>query len=205
MLKKIGIAVGALIVIFLVVVATRPATFKIERSLAVAAPPGTVFALVNDFHKWNDWSPWEKLDPAMKKTFSGAESGVGAVYAWVGNDDVGEGRMTLVESKPAESLLIKLEFIKPFAATNDTIFTFKPEGAGTTVTWTMAGNNDFMGKAFSMFMDMDSMIGADFVKGLNGIKGLAEAEVKKAAEAAAAPPPAAPAAPEAAAEAPPKP
>jgi len=213
MLKKIGIALGVVVVIFLLVVATRPSTFKIERSLVVAAPPAIVFAQVNDFNLWAAWSPWEAMDPTMKRTHSGAPSGVGAVYDWSGNDKVGEGRMTITESRPGEAVGIKLEFIKPMQATNDTVFTFKAEGEGTQVNWAMSGNNNFMAKAFSLFMNMDDMIGKDFEKGLASMKTVAEAEAKKAAEAAAAaaaaPPadpaaaPPAPAAP-AAAEAPPK-
>src|SRR5439155_22281389 len=128
----------------------------------VAGPPEVAFAEVNDFHKWSDWSPWEKLDPALKRTFDGAPAGQGAIYSWVGNDQVGEGRMTIVGTRPAQEIDIKLEFIKPWSATNQTTFTFAPDGTGTKVIWTMTGNNNFMSKAFSMFMDMDKMIGSAF-------------------------------------------
>ena len=145
----------------------------------MAAPPAEVFAHVNDFHKWADWSPWEKLDPAMKKTFSGAASGPGSVYEWTGNDQVGTGRMTLTDSTPSDLIRIKLEFLKPFEATNNTEFIFKPEGAGTKVTWNMAGNNNFMAKAAGLFMNMEKMVGGDFEKGLAQLKTTVEAGVKK--------------------------
>ena len=150
--------------------ATRPADFRIVRSRTVAAPPEVVHAYVNDFHKWPEWSPWEKLDPAMKREFSGAPAGHRARPThWSGNDDVGEGRMTITDSRAAQSVTIRLEFLKPFAATNTTQFDFAPSGSGTNVTWAMTGHNNFMAKAFSAFMDMDKMVGADFEKGLAGL------------------------------------
>jgi hypothetical protein len=144
----------------------------------MAAPPENAFAQVNDFHAWPAWSPW------MKKTFEGAPSGVGAVYAWVGNKQVGEGKMTIEKSTPPSLIGIKLEFIKPFAATNQATFTFTPSAGGTNVTWAMDGQNNFVGKAFSMFMDMDKMIGGDFEKGLASMKSLAESAPKPSPEAA---------------------
>ena len=178
MLKKVMIALGlfaALIGILAVTVAMQPAEFSIERSVTIAAPPATVFALVNDFHQWEKWSPWAKLDPAMKTTFEGPESGAGAIYTWVGNSDVGEGKMTILESRAPEQVGIQLEFIKPIAATNTAEFSLKPEGDGTSVTWSMAGKNNFAGKAFSLFVDMDAMLGGDFEKGLAAMKAAAEA------------------------------
>ena len=118
----IAIGLLVLLVLFLLFIATRPAKFRIERSAQLSAPSATVFALLNDFHQWGKWSPWEKLDPTMKKTFSGSESGAGAEYAWSGNNKAGEGRMTMLDSKPNEQLSIKLEFLKPFPATNVTTF-----------------------------------------------------------------------------------
>lgn len=174
MLKKILIGVTAVVVLFVIVVATRPADFKIERSTTVLAPPAVVFAQVNDFHAWPAWSPWEKLDPGMKRQHSGEPSGTGAQYAWQGNDDVGEGKMTIEKSEPPSSIGIKLEFLKPFAATNDTVFTFAPSGAGTKVTWTMTGKNNFGAKAFSLFMNMDKLVGGDFEKGLAAMKAVSE-------------------------------
>lgn len=166
MAKKIGIAVLGLLVVLLVVIALQPAHFRIERSAVVAAPPAAVFEQVNDFHNWAKWSPWEKLDPGMKKTFSGPPAGSGAEYAWAGNDKAGEGKMTITGSKPTEQVDIRLDFIKPFAATNQSTFTLTPSGAGTKVQWAMEGNNGFISKAFCLFVDMDKMVGKDFEQGL---------------------------------------
>jgi uncharacterized protein YndB with AHSA1/START domain len=185
MIKKIGFGCGLLIVVFLGVVATRPDTFRIERSASIAAPPEVIFPFVSDFHHWEQWSPWEKLDPKMKKTHEGPAGAQGSRYSWVGNKDVGEGRMTLVDVKPSDSLSIKLEFLKPFEATNATTFTFKPAAGGTQVTWAMEGHPNFMMKAFSLFADMDARVGKDFESGLGTLKGLAEAEAKRVADEAA--------------------
>ena len=160
-------------------IATRPDDFRIERSAEVAAPPEAVFPLINDFHEWNRWSPFEKMDPAMKRTFDGPSSGVGAKYAWTGNDQAGEGHMTIEESKPAQLVSIKLEFTKPMAATNQAIFRLEPSGSGTRVTWSMEGKNSFVGKAFSTLMDMDKMVGGEFEKGLASL-GAAAKEGKQA-------------------------
>jgi len=196
MLKKIGIGfavLGAILAIFAIVVATRPGEFRYERSLAMSAPVDAVFPLVNDFHNWKDWSPWDKLDPSQKTTYDGPASGVGAKYGWNGNDDVGEGRMSITDAKANENVKIKLEFIRPFAAVNDTEFLFKPEGSGTKVSWVMSGTNNFMSKAFGMFVDMDKMLGSDFDKGLTQMKVLAEKEAARRAEEAKKAAPAAPA------------
>jgi uncharacterized protein YndB with AHSA1/START domain len=174
MLKKTLIALAAIVVIFLVVALLQPSEFRVARSTAIAAPAPAVFAQVNDFHKWQAWLPWEKLDPAMKKTYDGAPAGTGAIYSWSGNNDVGAGRMTLTESRPNDLIRIKLEFMKPFAAINTTEFTFKPEGNQTVVTWSMFGENNFMAKAFGLFMNMDKMVGGDFEKGLAQLKSAAE-------------------------------
>ena len=174
MLKKIPIALAVIVVIFLVVVALQPSEFRVARSTAVSAPAPAVFAQVNDFHKWQAWSPWQKLDPAMKKTYDGAPAGTGAIYSWSGNKEVGAGRMMLTESRPSDLIRIKLEFIKPFAAINTTEFTFKPEGNQTVVTWSMFGANNFMAKAFGLFMNMDKIVGGDFEKGLAQLKSAAE-------------------------------
>jgi hypothetical protein len=185
MIKKILLGVVAALVVLVGFIATRPSTYAVQRSATIQASPDIAFALVNDFHQWDAWSPWEKLDPAMKKTHEGPASGTGAKYSWIGNDQVGEGRMTIEESKANELIRIKLEFVKPWASTSTTLFTFKPAGEGVSVTWKMEGNNDFVGKAFSAFMDMDGMIGKDFEKGLASMKTLAETEAKKRAEEAA--------------------
>ena len=179
MIINILIALAAIVVVFIVVVATRPGNFRVTRTGSVSAPTAVVFAQVNDFHKWEGWSPWENIDPALKKTFEGPSAGTGAVYAWVGNSKVGEGRMTITESRPGDLILIKLEFFKPFKATNNTEFTFKPQGNQTMVTWTMSGKNNFMAKAVGLFMDCDKMIGSQFEKGLANLKSTAEAAGKK--------------------------
>lgn len=179
MLTYILIAVAVIVVVFVAIVAMRPAEFRVVRSATVAAPASVVFAQVNDFHRWEAWSPWAKLDPAMKQTHAGAPAGAGAVYSWSGNNKVGEGRMTLTESRPSDLIRIKLEFLKPFAATNAAEFTFKPEGRQTVVTWSMSGRNNFMFKAVGLFMSMDKMIGRDFEKGLAQLKTMVEAANKK--------------------------
>ncbi len=179
MLKKILIAVAVILVVLVIVVAMQPADFRIARSTTISAPAEVVFAHVNDFHKWDAWSPWAKLDPSMKQSYEGSPTGTGAIYSWDGNKEVGTGRMTLTESRANELIRIKLEFLKPFAAVNDTEFTFKPEGNQTAVTWSMTGKNNFMAKGFGLVMNMDKMVGGDFEKGLAQMKALAEAEGKK--------------------------
>jgi carbon monoxide dehydrogenase subunit G len=182
-LKILG-GIAVVVVLFVVFVATRPAAFHIERSILVNAPPASAFAQVNDFHAWAAWSPYEKLDPQMTKTFDGAPLGVGAMYAWSGNAKAGEGRMTIVDSNPPSRIGIKLEFTKPFAATNRATFTFVPGADGTKVTWSMDGEYAFMAKAAGLFMDMDKLVGTDFEKGLVSLKALAEANRGTAANAA---------------------
>ncbi len=179
MLKKIAIGVVAVIVVFLIVVALQPGEYRIERTAAMAAPAADVFAQVNDFHKWEAWSPWAKLDPAAKNTFEGSASGVGAKFSWEGNDKVGSGRMTITESKPAERIAITLEFLKPFADTAATEFTFKGDPKQTNVTWAMSGKKDFLGKGMCLFMNMDKMVGGDFEKGLASIKSIVEKPAAK--------------------------
>lgn len=179
MARKILIGVAAVIVLFVIVVATRPATFHVERSVTIAAPPEAAFAQVNDFHAWANWSPYEKLDPAMKRTFEGGSSGVGAVYAWSGNKEIGEGRMTIEKSESPSQIAIKLEFIKPFTATNTATFSFVPGPDGTKVTWAMDGKNSFLAKAMHLIMDMDKLVGTDFERGLSAMKTVAE-EANKA-------------------------
>ncbi len=184
MVRKILIGIGVVIGLFVVVVLTRPATFHIERSITMAAPAENAFAQVNDFHAWSAWSPWEKMDPDMKRSFDGAPSGVGAGYAWKGNDKVGQGRMTIEKSDKPSLVAIKLEFIKPFTATNTATFSFAPSAAGTKVTWAMDGEHNFVGKAASLFMDMDKMVGGDFERGLAAMKTAAESAPKPSPEAA---------------------
>jgi uncharacterized protein YndB with AHSA1/START domain len=175
MLKKILLALAVAIALFAGAVAMQPSDFRIERTAIIAAPVPAVFAQVNDFHNWEKWSPWAKLDPAAKNTYEGPASGTGAVFSWSGNNDVGEGRSTIIESRPNELVRIKLEFFKPFAATNTAEFTFRPEAGGTSVTWSMYGQNNFMGKAMSLVMNCDEMVGPQFEQGLAGIKSIVEA------------------------------
>ena len=183
MLKKVVLAVLAVVVlvvgVFCVVVAMQPTDFKITRAATFNATPDKVFEQVNDFHKWDAWSPWAKIDPAMKTSYSGPASGAGASYAWVGNSDVGEGKMTITESHPSAHIKIDLDFIAPFAAKNVTEFTFKPEGDKTIATWLMAGNKNFIMKAICMFMDMDKVVGGDFEKGLAQMKPVVESAPKQ--------------------------
>ncbi len=179
MLRKIFIALVATVVLFAAFVALQPAEFRVARSIAISAPRPAVFAQVNDFRKWEAWNPWGKIDPAMTKTYGGAPVGVGAVYTWSGNNEVGEGSMTIIESRPGELIRIKLEFLKPFAATNTSEFTFKPEGDQTAVTWSMEGNNNFVAKALHLFMNMDDMIGGQFEKGLASMKSVTEAAARQ--------------------------
>lgn len=177
-LKIILIAVLVIIVGFLILVAMQPSEYRVTRSLAIAAPPEAVFPHVNELKKWEAWNPWGKIDPTMKLTYEGPTAGVGAAYAWVGNSDVGEGRMTITESRPSDLVRFKLEFYKPMSGVSLSDFTFKPEGNQTTVTWTMAGKNNFIAKAFCLFMNMDKMIGGQFEKGLGDLKSVVEAAAK---------------------------
>lgn len=169
------------LVIFVVVIlgvlgiaSTRPDTFRVERRLAIQAPADTVFAYLSDFHAWAGWSPWEKLDPAMKRRYEGADSGVGSAYAWEGNAKVGSGRMELMECTAPAKLVIKLDFLAPFEAHNTAEFTLSHSDGSTEVSWAMHGPRPFMMKVMSLFMNMDQMIGKDFEKGLANLKTVAE-------------------------------
>ena len=183
MLKKIGIAIAALVVVLALVIATRPSTYRVTRSTTTSASPAVAYAQVADFHRWDAWSPWAHLDPNMQTSYAGPESAVGSSYGWKGNDQVGEGRMTIVEARPAEALGIRLEFLKPWQATNSTRFEFAQVATGTRITWTMDGENNFVGKAFSLVSNMDQMIGSDFERGLAGLKKVAEAQTGTARNA----------------------
>lgn len=169
------LALAIVAVLLFVVVAGRPDEFSVMRSTAIAAAPAVVFEQVNSFHKWDAWSPWAKLDPACKNTFSGAAAGKDAGFAWEGNNKVGAGRMTITDSQSPELIRINLEFLRPFKSTNTTEFTFRPRGNQTLVTWTMTGKNNFMSKVFGLIMDCDKMIGKDFEKVLASIKTIVEA------------------------------
>ena len=179
MFKKILLGIAAIIIVFLAVVALQPADFRVTRSITIAAPPEVVFAQVNELKKWEAWSPWAKLDPNAKNNYEGPAAGVGAAFAWSGNNQVGEGRMTITESRSNELVRFKLEFVKPMAGTSTSEFTFKPEGNQTTVTWTMSGKNNFVGRAMCLFMNMDKMVGGQFEQGLATMKSVAEAAGRK--------------------------
>lgn len=176
MFKKILIAFLVVVAGLAVVIALQPSAFTVSRSATIAAAPASVFAQVNDFHNWEAWSPWAKLDPASKVAYEGTASGTGAVFKWSGNEQVGEGSMTIVDSAAAKQIKIRLAFVKPFASTANTIFDFAPAGSGTTVTWTMSGeNSNFIAKAFCLFTGgPDKMIGPDFEKGLAQMKAVVE-------------------------------
>jgi len=171
-----GVLVLVLMAIWLlvIIIVRRPEAFAITRSTTIAATSEAIFPHVNSLRSWEAWSPWEKLDPNARTTYSGAESGVGSVMNWNGNKKIGAGQMTIIESKPVELVRLRLEFYRPMKAVNTAEFTFKPEGAGTLVTWTMNGKNNFMGKVFHMVMDIDKMVGKDFEKGLASLKGVVE-------------------------------
>ncbi len=180
MLQTILISLAVIIAGFVVVVALQPSTFRITRNISIQAPPDVVFGHVNDLHQWQEWSPWAKMDPNAKMTYEGPDAGIGAKYYWTGNNKVGEGAMTITDSRPSDLVQFKLEFKRPFVATNTADFTFKPEGDQTLVTWGMSGTNNFMFKAVGLFMNCDKMVGGDFEKGLADLKKVAEADAAKA-------------------------
>ena len=174
MVKKIVIAAVVLLAALLVYAATKPDTFSVERSASIKAPPEKIFAVLNDFLRWEAWSPWEKKDPAMKRTFSAVTSGKGAVYAWEGKRDVGQGRMEIAESVAPSKVAIKLDFVKPFETQNIVEFTLEPKGDSTNVTWAMQGPMPYISKLITVFVNMDSMIGKDFEAGLANLKAITE-------------------------------
>jgi hypothetical protein len=175
MFKKILIVIGVIIVVFVIIVALQPAEYRVARTATIAAPAEVVFGQVNELKKWDAWSPWVKIDPAMKQTYEGPASGKGAISRWVGNSQVGEGSMTITESRPNELIRFDLEFIKPMAGTSTSEFTFKPEGNQTSVSWSMSGRNNFIAKAMCLFMNMDKMVGGQFETGLAQMKSISEA------------------------------
>ncbi len=168
------LALAFIAILFIVIIAGQPDEFKTSRSAKISAPPGKIFPHVNDLHKWEAWSPWAKLDPNAKSTFEGPADGVGTVMAWVGNSKVGEGRMTIIESRPDEVIRFRLEFFKPFKATKIAEFTFTTEGNHTLVTWSMSGKSNFMSKIMGLIMNCDKMIGGFFEKGLAQLRSVAE-------------------------------
>ena len=178
MIKTIAlIVVGLLAIVIAVVVIlalTKPATFRVERTTSIKAPPEKIFPLINDFQSWSAWSPYEKKDPAMKRTFSGPPSGKGAIYEWDGDKNVGQGRMEIMRSTPPSNVTLDLDFVKPFEAHNTVTFTLTPQGDSTTVTWAMQGPGHFISKVMRVFINMDKMVGTDFEAGLANLKALAE-------------------------------
>jgi uncharacterized protein YndB with AHSA1/START domain len=158
----------------LVLASRKPDTFRIERAVTIKAPPDRIFALINDFRNWTSWSPWEKMDPALKRSYGGAPAGPGAVYEWEGNKKVGKGRMEIVDAVPSRAVTIKLDFLKPFEAHNIAAFTLAPQGDATLVTWAMHGPLPYIGKVMHVFMNMDRMVGKDFEAGLANLKAAAE-------------------------------
>ena len=173
MFKIILVALTVVIAGILTLAATRPDSFRVERSAQISAPPEKILSLVNDFHQWSAWSPYEKLDPAMKRTFAGAAAGKGAVYEWEGNSKAGQGRMQIITAAPTRTA-IQLDFIKPFRAHNIAAFTAQPLGDATRVTWSMEGPSPFITKVLGLFVNMDRMIGGDFETGLANLKAAAE-------------------------------
>jgi uncharacterized protein YndB with AHSA1/START domain len=169
----VGVLVAAIVVV-LVVAATRPDTFRVQRAATIQAPPEKVFPLINDFRSWREWSPWEKMDPNLNRDYSGPSDGKGAVYGWEGNKRVGKGRMEIKDTSPPNRITIQLDFLKPFKAHNTTVFTLEPRGDSTHVTWTMEWGQPFMFKVMSLFMNLDRMIGKDFEAGLADMKAAAE-------------------------------
>jgi len=178
MLKILLISIPTIIVVFLIIVAMQPSNYRLARSLVIAAPPDAVFPHINELKKWEAWNPWGKADPNMKLTYGGPASGVGANYAWAGNKEVGEGRATINESRPGESVKYKMEFFKPMSASSEMEFAFKPQGSQTEVTVTVTGEKNFMAKAFCLFVSMDKMIGGKFENALVDLKAIVESSVK---------------------------
>src|SRR6266851_2657719 len=174
MIKTIAIVIAVLIAALLAYAATKPDTFSVQRSASIKTPPEKIFALLNDFQRWDAWSPWEKKDPAMKRTSSVVTAGKGAQYAWEGNKDVGQGRMEIAESVAPSRVAIKLDFVKPFETHNIVEFTLEPKGDSTNVTWTMQGPMPYISKLMTVFVNMDSMVGKDFESGLANLKAVAE-------------------------------
>lgn len=174
MLVKILIGVAVAIAALLGYAAMQPDTFAVQRSIGIQAPPERIFPLINDLRRFGEWSPYEKKDPAMKRSFSGPSGGKGAVYAWDGDGNVGQGRMEIAESVPPSSVAINLEFVRPFEARNRVDFTLRPQGGATEVSWAMNGPMPFVSKVICLFVDMDSMVGKDFEAGLANLKTLAE-------------------------------
>jgi uncharacterized protein YndB with AHSA1/START domain len=176
-MKTIGIIAAVLVLAIaaiLVYAAFRPGTLHVQRTASIKASPETIFALINDFDQWAAWSPYEKKDPAMKRTRSGAPKGKGSVYAWDGDKNVGKGRMEIADAQPPAKVTINLDFEKPFEGHNTVVFTIEPKGDAVNVTWAMTGRSNYIAKVIGIFISMDKMIGRDFEAGLAGMKAVAE-------------------------------
>jgi uncharacterized protein YndB with AHSA1/START domain len=181
MLTKIVVGVVVVLAALAAYVASRPSEFRISRSRTLAAPPEVAFAYVNDLYKFREWSPYEKLDPAMTREHTGPSAGPGAHYAWAGNNNIGEGSLTVTDSRPTESVTFRLDFVRPFTASHTVQFDFVPNDSGTTVTWSMSGRHpNFLCKAFSLFMDVDAMCGKQFEEGLANLDTVTAASVASA-------------------------
>ena len=174
MIRIAAIIAAALLGAILIYAATKPDSFRVERSTAIKAPPDRIFPLINDFHQWEAWSPWEKIDPALKRTYSGAASGKGAVYEWSGNKNVGAGRMEIIESSPSSKVVLKLDFSAPFEAHNEVEFSLRPEGETTRLTQAMYGPSLYVSKLMGLFFNMDKMVGEKYEEGHASIKTLVE-------------------------------
>ncbi len=179
MFPIIALSLLAVVALFIILVVTRPSTFRVSRSVLIAAPAARIFDQVEDFRAWSAWSPWEGIDPTMTRTHGGPAAGIGASYRWAGNRNVGEGAMTITDARPGEHLGLAIEFIKPFAAKNRITFDFVTNGNGTTVTWTMSGTSSFMFKAMGLFINCDKMIGDQYEKGLAQLKIISEAGARQ--------------------------
>jgi uncharacterized protein YndB with AHSA1/START domain len=166
------LALAFIALLFVIVLVGQPGEFTLSRSLKISAPPEKIFPHVNDLHLWKPWSPWVKMDPNATPTFSGADAGAGAAMAWSGNNKVGQGKMTITDSQPSSRIRFRLEFFKPMVATNTAEWTFQPDGNQTLVTWAMSGKNNFMGKIFGLFVNCDKMVGCQFEKGLENLRGV---------------------------------
>jgi uncharacterized protein YndB with AHSA1/START domain len=170
----IAVLLAAAIAVVLILASRKPDTLRVQRAASIKAPPEKIYPLISDFHQWRAWSPYEDRDPNLQRSYSGAASGRGAVYEWNGNKNVGSGRMEILDAPPAQKVVIKLDFLKPFEAHNTAEFTLLPQGDTTTVTWLMHGPAPFMSKVMQVFMNMDNMIGKDFAAGLANLKRVTE-------------------------------
>jgi uncharacterized protein YndB with AHSA1/START domain len=174
MFKTIAVVVVLVIAGILVYAAAQPDDFRVQRTTSIKAPPEKIFPLITDLHSWGSWSPWEKIDPAMKRAYVGAAGGKGAAYAWQGNSKVGEGRMEITDVSPPSKVTIKLDFVKPIEGHNTAEFTLEPKGESTNVTWAMYGPTAYIAKLIGVFVSMDRMIGKEFETGLSNLKAVAE-------------------------------